>query len=64
MKTNESTLDRSLRVVIGLLLVGLTVSGTIGPWGYIGIIPIVTGVVGLCPLYSLLGIRTKKEPQA
>jgi hypothetical protein len=64
MKTNESTLDRALRVVIGLLLVGLTVSGTIGPWGYIGIIPIVTGVVGLCPLYSLLGIRTKKEPQA
>jgi hypothetical protein len=57
-KTNEGTLDRVLRVVAGLLLVGLAVTGTIGPWGWVGLVPLVTGLVGTCPLYVLLGIRT------
>ncbi len=58
MKVNEGVIDRSLRVVAGLVLMGLAVTGTVGLWGYIGIIPLVTGAVGMCPLYSLLGINT------
>lgn len=58
MKTNEGIVDRSLRVVAGLVLIGLAVTGTIGVWGYIGVIPLVTGAVGMCPVYSLLGINS------
>lgn len=58
MKVNEGVIDRSLRVVAGLVLTGLAVTGTIGIWGYIGIVPLLTGAVGMCPLYSLLGINT------
>lgn len=58
MKINEGVIDRSLRVAVGLLLIGLAFTGTIGAWGYIGLIPLVTGVVGLCPVYSMLGINS------
>jgi hypothetical protein len=63
MKINEGMTDRSLRVVAGLVLIGLAVTGTIGVWGYIGIVPLLTGAVGLCPLYSLLGINTYPTPR-
>ena len=53
---NVGNIDRALRVVAGLALTGLAASGTIGLWGFIGIVPLVTGVIGLCPLYTLLGI--------
>ncbi|MBG9390218.1 YgaP family membrane protein [Caenimonas aquaedulcis] len=58
MKVNEGTLDRSLRVIAGLALIALAYFGTIGAWGYIGVVPLVTGAAGMCPLYSLLGIST------
>ena len=58
MKTNEGTLDRALRVVAGLVLIGLAATGSVGAWGYIGIVPLLTGAVGLCPLYAILGINT------
>lgn len=58
MKFNEGVFDRSLRVVAGLVLIGLAATGTVGAWGYIGVIPLVTGAVGMCPIYSLLGIST------
>ncbi|WP_351011182.1 DUF2892 domain-containing protein [Shewanella sp. S1-58-MNA-CIBAN-0166] len=58
MKTNEGMLDRSLRVTAGLVLIGLAATETIGIWGYIGVVPLLTGAVGLCPLYSLLGINS------
>ncbi|WP_350979110.1 DUF2892 domain-containing protein [Shewanella sp. AC34-MNA-CIBAN-0136] len=58
MKTNEGMLDRSLRVTAGLVLIGLAATDTIGIWGYIGVVPLLTGAVGLCPLYSLLGINS------
>lgn len=58
MKVNEGALDRGLRVVAGLVLIGLAATGTIGAWGYIGLVPLVTGAVGLCPLYALVGIDT------
>lgn len=58
MKINEGVIDRSLRVIVGLVLIGLAATGTVGMWGYIGIIPLITGAVGMCPIYSLLGINT------
>ena len=63
MKTNEGVIDRSLRVIAGLVLIGLAATGTIGMWGYIGIIPLVTGAVGMCPIYSLLGINSCPAPR-
>jgi hypothetical protein len=58
MKMNVGTLDRVLRVGAGVVLVALTLAGAIGAWGWIGLLPIVTGTLGVCPLYSLLGIKT------
>ena len=58
MKTKEGGLDRMLRILVGLVLVALTLSGTIGVWGWIGVVPIVTGALGWCPAYTLLGINT------
>lgn len=58
MKKNEGTLDRTLRIVIGVLLIGLAATNTVGAWGYVGIVPLLTGAVGMCPLYGLLGINT------
>jgi hypothetical protein len=47
-----------LRILIGLALIALAVFGKIGAWGYIGIVPLLTGAVAICPLYSLLGLST------
>lgn len=58
MKSNEGTLDRVVRVGAGLALIGLAATNVIGPWGYIGIVPLITGAVGMCPVYSLLRIST------
>lgn len=58
MKTNMGNLDRGLRLVVGLVLVGLAATDTIGLWGWIGIIPIATAAMGFCPAYPLLGIST------
>jgi Protein of unknown function (DUF2892) len=55
---NESMVDRTLRVVVGLAVLSLTVFGPKTPWGYLGLIPLVTGLVGSCPLYTLLGLST------
>lgn len=63
MKVNEGTLDRSLRVIVGLALIALAAMGTIGAWGYIGIVPLATGAVGMCPIYSLLGISSCPTPR-
>ena len=58
MKTNEGTVDRALRVIAGLVLIGLAATGTVGIWGWIGIIPLLTGAIGFCPAYSIFGIST------
>jgi hypothetical protein len=55
MKINEGGLDRMLRVVAGLALIGLTLSGAIGVWGWVGLVPLATGAIGWCPLYTLFG---------
>ena len=45
-------------MVAGLALIGLAVTERIGPWGYLGVVPLLTGAIGMCPLYSILGINT------
>lgn len=55
---NVGNVDRAIRIVAGLTLVGLAGFGLIGAWGYLGVILIATGTIALCPLYSLLGVRT------
>ena len=58
MESNVGTIDRTLRIVGGLVLIVLAVLGKVGWWGYIGIVPLATGLFRYCPAYSLLGIRT------
>ena len=58
MTRNEGTIDRALRIAAGLVLLSLVFIGPQTPWGWIGIVPLVTGLVGYCPLYSVLGINT------
>ncbi len=58
MTVNVGTLDRTLRIAVGVALIARALMGTIGAWGYIGILPLVTGLFRVCPAYSLLGIKT------
>ncbi|MCU0888296.1 MAG: DUF2892 domain-containing protein [Rubritepida sp.] len=58
MTRNMGTLDRGLRVAAGLALVALAATGTVGVWGWIGVVPLATAAIGWCPAYTLLGIRT------
>lgn len=63
MTTNEGIIDRALRVIVGLVLIAAAL-GLFGPaytsvWGWIGLVPLLTGLVGWCPLYAVLGIRTR-----
>lgn len=55
---NEGAADRTLRVLLGLGLLSLTFLGPRTAWGWVGVLPLVTGLVGTCPLYTLLGLRT------
>lgn len=57
-KTNVGTIDRAIRIILGLFLLALTMVGPETPWGYIGIIPLATGILRTCPLYSLVGLNT------
>lgn len=58
MKLNVGGLDRFLRIAVGLALIVLAAIGTIGWWGWIGVIPLATGLFRFCPLYSLVGLNT------
>jgi len=55
---NEGTVDRVLRVVLGGALISLVFIGPQSSWGWVGLVPLVTGLVGNCPLYSILGINS------
>lgn len=57
-KTNEGTIDRVLRIAVGLGLIAIVFVGPRTPWGWLGIVPLATGLLGSCPLYSVLGIST------
>jgi hypothetical protein len=62
MKANVGSIDKILRIVVGLALIAMAVMNVapIGVWGWIGVIPLVTGLAGFCPLYSLIGMSTRK----
>lgn len=55
---NVGGLDRGLRIIVGLVLIALAATGTVGWWGWLGVVPLLTGLIGGCPAYSLLGVNT------
>lgn len=59
VKQNIGSWDRVLRLIVGAILIVLTLSGVIGHWGWLGIIPIATAVFNFCPLYRVLGLGTR-----
>ena len=58
MKANVGGIDRILRIVLGLTLIALTVTGTIGVWGWLGAVFVLTAAIGFCPLYTVLGFSS------
>ena len=59
---NEGAVDRTLRIALGLVLLALVFFGPHTPWGLVGLVPLVTGIVGVCPLYRVLGVTTCHLP--
>ncbi len=60
-KMNEGTIDRALRVIVGLVLISMVFVGMKTSWGWVGLVPLITGLVGSCPVYSILGLSTLKK---
>lgn len=60
MKQNVGGIDKGVRIVVGVALIGLTLAGTLPTWGWIGVVPLATGLMGYCPLYSVLGVCTRR----
>lgn len=58
---NVGQTDRLLRIVVGLVLIGLAVAGVIGVWGYVGVVAVATGFMRFCPAYAVLGMKTCKS---
>ncbi|NFV79782.1 YgaP family membrane protein [Magnetospirillum aberrantis] len=58
MTKNVGGIDRILRILVGLVLIALAVTGTVGVWGYIGVVPLFTALLGWCPAYSILKVNT------
>ena len=58
MKCNVGGVDRVLRIVAGIVLIGLATAGVVGVWGWIGVVPLATGLFRFCPLYPVLGINS------
>ena len=58
MAANVGGIDKILRIVVGAGLIGATAAGLLPVWGYIGVVPLATGLMGWCPAYTLLGIKT------
>jgi len=61
MNQNIGNTERIIRIVGGLVLIALAATGTVGVWGWLGLVPLATGLMGWCPPYSLLGINTCKN---
>lgn len=65
MKANVGGIDRILRIILGLVLIGLAATGTVGWWGWLGVVPLATGLVGWCPPYAILGLSScRMRPKA
>ncbi|CEP36131.1 MULTISPECIES: YgaP family membrane protein [Halomonadaceae] len=60
MTSNVGGIDKILRILVGIALIVLALTGTIGVWGWIGVVPLATGLFNFCPAYKLLGINTCK----
>ena len=58
MANNVGNIDRILRIVVGLVLIALVFVGPHTPWGWIGLVPLLTGLIGWCPPYWILGLNT------
>ena len=58
MEVNVGSLDRAIRVAVGAALIGLALSGVIGPWGYVGVVPLATGLLRFCPAYRLFRLSS------
>ncbi len=58
MNKNVGGLDRTIRIIVGLALIAAAATGTIGLWGWVGVVPLLTGAMGWCPPYALLGLNT------
>jgi hypothetical protein len=58
MTSNVGGIDRIIRIALGLVLIGLAATGTVGWWGWLGIVPLATGAIGWCPPYALFGFNT------
>jgi hypothetical protein len=61
MTKNIGNIERIIRIVGGLVLIALAATNTVGVWGWVGLVPLATGLMGWCPPYSLLGINTCKN---
>ena len=60
MKPNVGTVDRIIRALVGIALIALALTGTIGWWGWLGVVPLLTAAIGWCPPYAMAGISTCK----
>jgi Protein of unknown function (DUF2892) len=58
MNKNVGGIDRVARIVVGAGLIGAAATGLVGLWGYVGVLPLATGLMGWCPPYALFGINT------
>ena len=58
MTSNVGGVDRILRIVLGAGMIALTLTGHIGAWGWLGVVPLATGAIGWCPPYAMLGFST------
>lgn len=58
MNKNVCVLDRVIRILLGIALIGATLAGVIGVWGWIGAVPLATGLIGFCPLYRIFGVNS------
>lgn len=61
--TNEGTIDRAIRIVLGLGLLSIVFVGPQSPLGWIGVVPLATGILGFCPLYKVIGLNTCPMPK-
>lgn len=61
MNANIGSIDRAARVVIGLALIALVFVGPQTPWGWVGVVPLATALIGWCPLYRLVGVNTRRS---
>ncbi|KAB2921649.1 MAG: DUF2892 domain-containing protein [Bacteroidetes bacterium] len=61
MKTNVGSVERAIRIVLGLFIISLAFWGPESPWAFLGVVPVLTGLVRYCPVWQLIGVNTDKK---